>query len=335
MARPRVRKGGGAYFGSPNSSLEFINTGCELLNCVLGGGYPLGRIVNVVGDKSTGKTLLAIEACANFCRQYPKGMIWYNEAEAAFDKPYAQALGLPLGRIDFPELPNTVEAVFSHMEGTLKLLDGKHPGLYIQDSLDALSDAAEMDRGIEEGSYGAEKAKKMSQLFRRLVKELGKKKVCVFIISQVRDAIGVSFGRKTTRSGGRALDFYASLVLYLAQIERIKKTVEGITRPIGVKIRAKCDKSKVGLPFRECDFEIKFGYGIDDLAASFDWLLEVGKLDELDLSKNEIPRILRKAEAMDSDEFEDLRKSVSEVVREQWYKIEKGFLPRRTKYAEE
>ena len=328
---PRIKRKGGAYFASTDS--RFISTGCTLLDCVLGGGWVLGRISNIVGDKSTGKTLLAIEACANFARVYD-GPIWYNEAESAFDKSYARSLGLPVERVQFVENCYTVEDLFSSL---FKILETKYgSGLYILDSLDALSDRAEVEREFDKGSYGAEKAKQMSKLFRMLVQKLADNNICLIVISQVRDNIGVTFGRKTTRSGGRALDFYASQVLYLAQVGTIKRTVNKIARPVGVEVKAKCDKNKIGLPLRECQFVIKFGYGIDDVSAGVDWLVEAGVAGELfeATEVKDAAGFMRLYEREDDyDLASALREAVSEQVRKHWQSVEKNFAPSRKKYA--
>src|ERR1019366_3976564 len=98
MKRERVKPGGN-YFSSPKTGIEFISSGCHNLDLALGGGWAEGRVSNIVGDKSTGKSLLAIEACANFAIKYPKGTIRYREAEAAFDRPYAEALGMPVDHV--------------------------------------------------------------------------------------------------------------------------------------------------------------------------------------------------------------------------------------------
>lgn len=319
LIRPRsppapdgVVGGGGLYFSSPKEKVQFIHSGCALLDCVLGGGWPLGRVANIVGDKSTGKTLLAIEAIANFYRQYPDGSVRYNEAEAAFDTDYAQALGVPFDRVDMTEECTTVEELFDDVQTFLSNKpDG--PGLYIMDSLDSLSDKAERERGIEEASYGGAKAKKLSEFFRRVTQDLKRSDVALIIISQVRDNIGAMFGEKHTRSGGKALDFYASQVVWLAHMGILKRTVAKVERPVGVKIKAKCKKNKVGLPFRECEFEITFGYGIEDEKASRAWLASIGKT------------------ALGADlEGEALRGRIID----HWFEIEKSFLPVRRKYAE-
>lgn len=335
MARPTLTRQsarGGAYFAAPSKEVEFVSSGCELLNCVLGGGWPLGRVANIVGDKSTGKTLLAIEAFANFHRQYPKGAMFYNEAEAAFDKAYAQALGLPVDAIDFKEDCETVEELFEDLGSKCDAL-GKHPGLYVLDSLDALTDKAEKDRKIDEGSYGASKARQMSQLFRRLVRKVKQSRMLVIVISQIRDNIGVTFGAKYSRSGGRALDFYASQVVYLAQIGTLRKTVHKQSRAVGVSIKAKCTKNKIGLPQRECQFEIKFGYGVDDVAASLSWLGEVGGLEPLGLNSAKIPGYMKRLESLPAEDAAAERSRLDELVRDRWTSIEREFLPKRGKYG--
>jgi protein RecA len=305
-----VKTGGGLYFGTPKTDVSFISSGCTTLNNALGGGWARQRIANIVGDKSTGKTLLAIEAAANFNMVEPKGKIRYREAEKAWDDNYAAALGFPVEKVDFGEPIDTIEDVFEDLEKVLK--GNKGPEMYIVDSLDSLSDRAEMERKIDEGSYGMGKAKMLSQLFRRLVRDLSSKDVTVFFISQVRDNIGVTFGRKTTRSGGRALDFYSSQILYLSQLGKLDRTISNVKRVTGVKIRAQVDKNKVGLPYRECEFSIKFGYGIDDWKACAEyWKQVTGEIVSKDTP------------------LEQLQK----MVTDSWWEIENKFLPQTSKYG--
>ena len=329
-----AREGGGQYFAAPSSALTFISSGCALLDCVLGGGWPLGRVSNIVGDKSTGKTLLAIEAAANCAQSFPKARIRYVEAEAAFDKPYAAALGLPLDRIDFPDEDRpilTVEDLFEDLQAFTAKTNG-HPALYIIDSLDALSDREETDRKIDKGTYGAQKAKKMGELFRRLVKPLERTKVHVMVISQVRDKIGVTFGERYSRSGGHALDFYASQALWLAQTKKFKKTMQGIDRVTGVQVLAKTKKNKVSLPHRECYIDLLFGFGVDDLSTNLAWLLEVKHIDRMDLPAS-AASLKNYMERLSNEEYIAACKRSDEVVRQVWSEIETGFLPKRRKYA--
>lgn len=307
-AKP-VPSTGGSYFSTPNTSIEFISTGCKTLDLALGGGWAEGRIINIIGDKSSGKTLQCIEASANFCMKYAKAKVRYREAEAAFDKSYAEALGMPIHRIDFGDKPlETVEDLFEDITYYCERATG--PELYICDSLDALSDRAELGRDINEGTYGAQKAKQLSQLFRRLTRVMAKSQMTLIIVSQIRDKMNIRFGKKVSRTGGRALDFYASQVVYLQQIKTLSKTIKKIKRPIGIKILAKCDKNKVSLPFRQATYPIIFGYGVDDRQACIDFLKEIGT----SVPENASLKLLHKR------------------TTRRWYEIEDSFLPKKKKY---
>ena len=325
------------YF-APEGRANFFHSGCTLLDCVLGGGWPLGRVSNVVGDKAVGKTLLAIEAAANFSIQYPKGVVWYREAEAAFDEHYAATLGLPLDRVDFGSEGigtqwDTIEDIFEDLSLCIRSAkDEKRPGLYIVDSLDALSSRAELERPIEAGSFKLEKQKVLGELFRRMTRALRDADIHVMIISQVRDKIGVVFGEKHTRSGGKALDFYASQILWLSNLGVISKQKKGAKRPVAVRVKAKCKKNKIGLPFRECEFVIRFGYGIEDLLANLEWLGEVKKLDKLGLTKDTVDKWFAETEALPKPDYDKRCEAVRAGVREAWEEIEAEFLPKRRKY---
>lgn len=327
---------GGNYFSSPKRGIEFISSGCKLLDLALGGGWAEGRIGNVIGDKSSGKTLLMIEAAANFALKHknPKAKVLYRECESAFDAKYAEALGMPIDRVSFGDPIETIEDLFEDLTDTVAYLRKvKAPCLYIVDSLDALSDRSEMQRDMDQGTYGAEKAKKMSQLFRRLTSQMNDVNITLLIVSQVRSKIGVSFGRTTTRSAGRALDFYASQVLFIAQIGMIQKTISKIKRPVGIKARAKVDKNKVALPYREIDFNISFGYGLNDTSACLEWLKTIGSLDEVGIKASKIDRVVKELQNCGYEEYQQRMKKIHQVTERRWYEIEKSFLPKRAKYG--
>jgi len=323
------------YFASSDiKDIAFINSGCEVLNQVMGGGLPLGRVVNIVGDKSSGKTLMAIEACANMAKQYPNCKIRYAEAESAFDISYAAALGMPVNSVTFPQEMLTVEDFYEDLVMYIDSLNGSE-GLYIVDSLDALSDRASQKREIDEGSYNLTKQKQMGEIFRKMVTKLERSKVLLIIISQIREKIGVTFGETKTRSGGKALDFYASIVIWLTEIEKLKKTIDGVERIIGVNVKALCKKNKVGLPFRSCQYHILFGYGIDDVMAGVEWLISVkstDKLAELNLTAGGYKIRLNNLRDKNDSEFKELRDKLNVIVKEEWCRIETKFLPKASKY---
>jgi recombination protein RecA len=328
----------GLYFArTKKENLEFISSGNFLLDCVLGGGWPLGRMSNIVGDRSTGKSLLAIEACANFRQKYPKGKIIYLEAEAAFDEDYAEALGMPVDSIEFAgaKLPDyTVESWFEHLESTLEtMVKTQEPCLYIVDSLDALSDRAEKDREIDKGTFGANKPKIIGQLFRRTVKDMERSRIHLMIISQIRDNLGVSFGETKTRTGGRAMDFYASQILWLAQLKRLDRTIRKQKRVYGIQVKAQCKKNKIGLPFREAEFPILFGYGMDEAEALLTWLESI----DFDISiwnefKDGKLTLSQSIKMLEVSQRTSVMKDIKAAVAKNWEEIETRFLPTVRKY---
>lgn len=335
--RPAKPNGGGLYFESPTSNLEFVSSGCSLLDQILGGGWPLRRISNVIGDASTGKTALATEALTNFSRQYPKGLMFYREGEFAFDEGHAAGLGLPIDRVelwDHEKKPfDTVEDFYEDLNTqAVRCTKLGVPGFYVLDSLDSLSDRAEMGRDIDKGSFGASKAKQLSVLFRKLVRPVGLANMHLMIISQVRDNIGVMFGEKFTVSGGKALRFYASQRLMLAQLKPHKKTVKGVERVVGIRIRARAIKNKVGTAQRDCEFVIRFGYGIDDYRAGLEWLIEHKRLDALGVTKIEAAELLDDSWDWDGSTYRKHNQEMAVLVPKVWHQVENAFSPTHRKY---
>ncbi len=333
--RTQIAKSKNSYFTDEKANIKFVSTGCTLLDCALGGGIAVGRTANVVGDKSTAKTGTATEVMINFAQEYPSGKIAYRETEAAWDDNYAEAMGLPLYRIDFGNRESpiiTVEDFYIDFEKFCDAQKGE-PGLYILDSFDGLSDDAEMARDIDKGSFGAAKAKKMSEMFRKLTRKQEQSNVLLFMVSQIRDNIGALFGEKHKRSGGKALDFYASQVFWLAHIKILKRTINKVERPYGIEILAKVKKNKVGMPFREAQFTFEFGFGINDLLASVTWLNEVDRLDALDLKKGEFKEYVKEIASMPTDEYKLERARATVAVKQVWAEIETTFLPKRQKYT--
>ncbi len=324
------------YFTGPKSNLQFVSSGCTLLNCALGGGYPLGRIVNIVGDRSSGKTWLATEAIINFLITYPNGKAKYAESEAAYDKGYVAEMGLDIGKVDFgnPENPLTTVEEFAHdlEEFVDKQIKAGQPGIYVLDSLDALSDEAEMSRDLEKGTYGMQKAKNLSIMFRKLARKIERSQVLLIVVSQVRDNINAMFGEKHRRSGGRALDFYASQIQWLAHIKTIKKTINKVERPTAILIKSNLKKNKVGLPFRTCEFSFEFGFGINDLEASLNWLKEVGRLGDADLNDASLKEYIRTTATFTTEEYTKDSKKYGEIVKQVWREVETSFLPTKRKY---
>lgn len=328
-----------SYFasGADKASLEFFSTGCGLIDEALGGGWALGRVSNIVGDRSAGKTLLAMESSANFALAFPDGAIRYAESEEAFDPPYASALGIPMDRIELNKdgVPlGTVEEWYDDLIRWLDATKGR-PGLYIIDSLDALSDAAEMERGFDEGSFGGNKPKQIGKLFRMCIDRIAQERKHLMVISQLRDKLGVTFGETKTRSGGKALDFYATHIMWLAEKSKIKRKIGEVERIVGVEVQAYVKKNKVGLPFRKADYPVLYGYGVDDLMAMAEWAFEVKRdelMKELGFSKNGYKVRITNIRNKGGKEAQDMRAALRKLVRQEWARIETDFLPPSRKY---
>src|SRR5208282_2941110 len=299
----------------------FFSSGSTLLDLVLGGGWAMRRIFNIIGDRSVGKTWIAIEAFANFSRTFSNPRMRYAESEAALNESFADRVGLPPNVTRPDELLNTVEEFRDDLDDFIK---GGGPGLYVLDSLDALSDDAEMkkfeDRS-DAGSYGTGKAKGMSALFRLLARDIKKQNCCLGIISQVRENIGVTFGEQYGRSGGKALDFYASHTLWLHNAGKEDKTFEGDSRVTGIKVIAKCKKNKIGLPFRDCAFSIMFDYGIDSELSCLDWLVQQKKMDK-ETGKSLEKQIKKARQEQDFKTLDELSLQLKQDAAREWKRIE-------------
>jgi len=313
---------------------QFVSSGSVLFDLALGGGWPRARIVNVVGDRSVGKTGLAIEACANYARLGGAKNVRYGEAESAFDVVYADQLGMPKG-VSTPKDPlQTVEEFAADLGQFLTPRISKPgPSLYVLDSLDALSDQVEMKRDPDKGSYGTEKAKQLSKLFRILTGEVAAADCTLFVVSQVRDNIGVQFGQKHRRSGGKALDFYASQIVWLSQLGVIKAKGNDVERAIGVRIKALVRKNKVGLPFREAELRLIFGYGIDDEGSMLDYIFE-HKIKTGEQSVQQLRNVINRLR-MEGDRIALARchDFLAQLVQRHWHEVEAAIAPPMRKYS--
>lgn len=326
------------YFVGDKPGLTFISSGCTVLDCALGGGWAISRIGNIVGDRSTAKTALATEAIANFLKKFPDGNAAYRDCEAAFDQGYAEAMKIPVDKIDFGDEDKpllTIEDFVRDFEPFLeKCTKDGSPGIYVLDSLDALSDESEIDSDIGKASYGMGKAKALSAFFRKgFARKIETSRVLLLVVSQVRENIGVTFGEKYRRAGGKALDFYCSQIVWLARTKTLTRSINKVERPYGVEIKAKVKKNKVGLPFREADFPFRFGYGVEDLVANIMWLQSVKHLEDINLKPDEVKDYLNGMESVTKEQYDTENETASNAVKKAWAEIETQFLPTRPKYG--
>ena len=285
--------------------LKFIDSGSWMLNLALtnhiDSAYPIGRVINPIGDFSTGKTLLACEAINSVwyiehLLKKKRVKIYYDEPEHAFDYRLAQKFNVPLEHIyglredlkgykkKKDETPfkrsRKVEDVYTNLQNISENDKNYDIVLYVLDSLDSLTDASEIKhiekKGIEKQQMGGSKARVLSQIFRTCIDSVHNSNILLMMLSQIRMNVGVVFGDPNTRSAGKALDHYASQMFMLKEIRKItsdKKINQGI------EVRVKIKKNKTGSRYNDVEISILHGYGIDNFGSAVNFLWDGGQFE--------------------------------------------------------
>lgn len=371
---------------SYSKRVEFLPIGCGNLSLAASGriecGFPRQRVINLVGDGSSGKTLLALEFLAAVYFRFKAGLMTktdlfeetkrlrliYNNVEGVMDFPIEEMyksvrdVERKDGLSEFYEAiewikSTTVEQFGEDFFPRIKKYHHKNNPqgykkgdtvIYVIDSWDALDskeDKEKFDSNIAKVAAG----KKLSKDDKTGSYELGKqryaskrffKKLCgdiedgdfditLVIVSQVRQKIGVTFGEKTYRAGGDAMNFYTHLVIWLREKAKLKMTRLGQTRVYGIDVAARVRRSKVWKPFRECDFKIIFDYGIDDIQSLMDFYFGPKKNPINWLEKNYDREDLIELFHNDPEQFKMLQFAVQEI----WDEVERRVTPTRRKYT--
>jgi recombination protein RecA len=294
-------------------NVEVIPTGSIGLNAALGvGGYPKGRIIEIYGPESSGKTTLAIHAIAE--AQKAGGIAAFIDAEHAFDRFYAQKLGVDVDNLYISQPDNGEQA----LEIADQLIRSSAIDILVVDSVAALTPKKEIEGDMGDSAVGLH-ARLMSQALRKLTGTISKTNTTCIFINQLREKIGVMFGNPETTTGGNALKFYASVRLDIRKSSPIK---DG-DNVIGNLVRVKVVKNKVAPPFRKAEFEILFGEGISkigeiiDLAVEYDIIKKSGSWFSYGDSKLAQGRDATKQLLKDNPELcEELEEKIMQAIKD-------------------
>jgi len=338
----------------PTDVKDWVSSGCILFNLACSdrwyGAYKIGTMINIVGDSSSGKSILVLSGMAAIANNpaFDEYRLIYDDAEFADSFDHLKLFGQNfVDRIEPPgeENSSTIEQFFDHI---MDAVDDGRPFIYCLDSFDAIDADAEIEKEQDnrkhrkegnlskiKGSFQATKQKKASQMFRQICSKLKQTRSILIIISQTRDNLAaMSFSTKY-RAGGKALKFYASIEAWLAYKGGLDKTYQGVKHKIGVQTIAKLEKNKFTGKRKEAEFPIYYDYGIDDITSCVDFLIlnKWWVLKKQTVLAEEFNQEMTKPKLIEYIEQNHLDKKLFKITQQCWDRIENSLkLNRRSKY---
>lgn len=317
-----------------------FSSGSDLMDLVIGGSYPYG-FTNIIGDSSSGKSFLAGEIIANAYHKYgPKRLDWfYDNAEGGYkfnSKKLYKFDILSEGFFTQERRSHTIEDFQRNIDEIINTKKPSKKFIYILDSYDSVSSedeiqfkAKKLKKKLDEdsdkkeaGSYNLAKQKEGHAFFRSYIRKLEDNRIGLFIVSQTKEKIGVTFGRKLYRTGGRALDFYPNVILWLAEVQKYE--IKGRSYGICTKVRA--TKTRHDKPFRTCLVDLIFDFGIDNISANVNFLYDLKTTDRNQDKKKLIcnwdGKEFHRDELVDFVEKNNLENELSARTIQKWDDIE-------------
>ena len=328
--------------------VEFTSFGSDIFDCIGGGGAPFGKVINIIGDNSVGKSLVASEIVAHARKKYGKDLVWYyDDSEAGYSFDSMALWGFEIITEDMTP-SDTIEEFSLHVDRALAKLKKGQKLIYIVDSFDGLSSMQELEEfeakmvAIEKdkkiaGSFGMSKGKGTNQFFRVMANKIKDKDCLLVIISQVRENIGAGmFEPKYRRNGGKSLDLYACQIYWLAVSEKYKKK----DTVVGVCAKIKNTKNKVGKPYREGYMDLLFDYGVDNVSSNIKYLYDLKTDGGKDAGKTAAKNLEWDGTSYQIDELikhiesNGLERMLTRKVKQKWAEFEKSIATDRKRRHE-
>lgn len=314
-----------------------FSSGSTLLNLALADspvwGFSPGKLVNIIGDSSAGKSFLlwTIFAELSHDKRFDDYELIYDEPEVALEFDIPKLFGGKTEKRVRTDIRS--ETIEDFHDNVIKEVSKGKPIIYGLDSFDALTSEAEIKREVRDGTYGMEKPKLSGIILRKICGKIHDTGSAVFVISQTRDNIGVSFGNKKTRSGGKALKFYSTHEMWLAVEAHIKRK----DRDVGVNVKCKISKNKVTGKLRTIGFPLLYDYGIDDIQSMIDWLMDekVWTKEGRKINTDGFIEPMTLDNLIQNIIDNNLENKLKEIVANKWFDIEESISTKRpSKYEQ-